>query len=376
MRRMENLEVEKELVKKATAKGVPINGTFELTPLCNMKCRMCYARLEPERVAAEGGLKNAAEWLKAAGEAAEAGALFVLLTGGEPLLHPGFREIYLGLLELGMIVSVNTNGTLIDEPWADFFAAHRPRRINVTLYGASADTYEAVCGYGDGFEKALRGIRLLLERSVDVKINGSLIRENVGDYDKLRGIAQELGAYMKIDSYMFPGSRDDGHDRIVDARLTPKEQGYYQYLERQYSDHYQTYLGLADTAWESWEKKDLESATELRPVECRAGRSSYFLDYRMRMLPCIFLKDAAWEMKSDNDDGKVSGFWGAWRACRDWTDALKLYAGCGACPGRKLCNVCAAALYTENGGYQEQPKYLCECTGHYIQCLYREGKKG
>ena len=56
----------------------------------------------------------------------EAGTLFVLLTGGELLLYPGFREVYLGLRKMGMILTVNTNGTLLDEGWADFFAQHPP----------------------------------------------------------------------------------------------------------------------------------------------------------------------------------------------------------------------------------------------------------
>ena len=84
---------------------------------------------------------------------------------------------------MGMILTINTNGTLIDETWADFFAQHPPRRINITLYGTSKETYRDLCHYKDGFEKALRGIRLLRERNVDVKINGSLVRSNSTDVD-------------------------------------------------------------------------------------------------------------------------------------------------------------------------------------------------
>ena len=59
----------------------------------------------------------------------------VTLTGGEPLLYPAFRAVYLAVRKRGMIVTVNTNGTLLNEDWAAFFAKNPPRRVNVTLYG-------------------------------------------------------------------------------------------------------------------------------------------------------------------------------------------------------------------------------------------------
>ena len=49
----------------------------------------------------QGRLKTAAEWLKLAQEAKEAGMLFLLLTGGEPFLYPEFWELYGELKEMG-----------------------------------------------------------------------------------------------------------------------------------------------------------------------------------------------------------------------------------------------------------------------------------
>ena len=130
----------------------------------------------------------------------EAGTLFVLLTGGEPLLYPGFREVYLGLRKMGMILTVNTNGTLLDEGWADFFAQHPPRRMNITLYGADEEAYEKLCHYPGGFEKTIRAIRLLRARNVDVKINGSLVRANEGNIKRIVDIAEKLDAAVNIDT--------------------------------------------------------------------------------------------------------------------------------------------------------------------------------
>ena len=166
--------IEQMLVERASRMRLPIACTLELTPLCNFDCRMCYVRLSGEALRERGRLLSGSEWLRIAEEMKTAGVLFVLLTGGEPLLHPDFREIYRGLISMEMIVSVNTNGSLIDEEWADFFAENRPRRVNITLYGANEETYENLCRAKGQFDKVLRGIKLLKERGVAVKMSGML----------------------------------------------------------------------------------------------------------------------------------------------------------------------------------------------------------
>ena len=126
--------LERRLVNKAKQTKNPINGSIELLPLCNMNCDMCYIRLSQSEMEAQGRLRSLDEWLQAAEEMKNAGTLFLLLTGGEPLLYPEFKQLYIKLKDMGFVITINTNGTLIDEAWADFFGEHKPRRINITLY--------------------------------------------------------------------------------------------------------------------------------------------------------------------------------------------------------------------------------------------------
>lgn len=100
---------------QAARAGIPLNGTFELTPLCNMNCRMCYVRMSPAQQEAIHPLRTAKEWLALGEEAKQAGMLYLLVTGGEPFLRPDIREILSALHWMGLILSVNTNGTLINE---------------------------------------------------------------------------------------------------------------------------------------------------------------------------------------------------------------------------------------------------------------------
>ena len=100
---------------KAVLAGIPISGTFELTPCCNMACRMCYVRLTEKQQEAIAPLRTAREWIDLGRRARDQGMLYLLLTGGEPFLRPDFREILSGLHKLGLIISINSNGTMIDE---------------------------------------------------------------------------------------------------------------------------------------------------------------------------------------------------------------------------------------------------------------------
>jgi Predicted Fe-S oxidoreductases len=94
--------VERALVNKATANRTPINATIELTPTCNFRCDMCYIRMEKSQAEKRGGLRSIEEWLHIADQLQEIGTLFILLTGGEPLLYPDFKELYIRLKEKGI----------------------------------------------------------------------------------------------------------------------------------------------------------------------------------------------------------------------------------------------------------------------------------
>lgn len=76
---------------KAGIGKIPLSGTFELTPLCNFACRMCYVRKTAEDVKnSPRPMLTLNQWMKIAEETYEAGTLYLLLTGGEPTLLPEF----------------------------------------------------------------------------------------------------------------------------------------------------------------------------------------------------------------------------------------------------------------------------------------------
>ena len=134
-----------QLDQKARAKGIPLNGQFELTPLCNFDCKMCYTHLSKEQLCNKP-LLTVDQWKQIIDEAYAAGMVRVNLTGGECLTYPGFEELYLYLHSLGCEIRVLTNGALLNDRWISFFKTHPPILIQISLYGGDEDTYERVTG--------------------------------------------------------------------------------------------------------------------------------------------------------------------------------------------------------------------------------------
>ncbi|MDD3745939.1 MAG: radical SAM protein [Anaerostipes sp.] len=353
--------LEERLFRHAEEHGVPLYGILELLPLCNLNCKMCYVRLSEAEMKKQGRLRTVDEWLQIAREMKREGTLFLLLTGGEPLLYPGFQELYLELRKLGMIVTINTNGTLLNDEWAEFFGKNKPRRVNITLYGSKDETYEKLCGISHGFQRTLKGIKLLQQQKVDIKINGSLVKENQKDYQRMIEIGEELDIPVRIDTYMYPAVRERECSFPYQSRLNPETGAELRVdiLEREMGeDIFKTYVNTTLQTIE--QTPDVEE--KRKGMTCRAGKSSFVVNWKGEMTPCVVMGQP-----------KVSisdvGFKKAWDRISKETQQVILHDDCYKCKYRKVCNNCAASAMAEEGSYHSKPEYICKYTKKTIELL-------
>lgn len=197
----------------AKANGVPLNLTFELTPFCNFSCVMCYVRLTKEQAAAQGRMMNAEQWLGIARQAKEMGALNICLTGGEPMTHPQFWEIYSQLNKMGFIISLLSNGYLIDEDAISKFRQYgAPASIKLTLYGASDETYRRTCNSPDGFTKISKAVELIKAEGFPLKMTSTIVRENADDLQDIYKFAREHSVPMQHTISVVRSSRGSTAD--------------------------------------------------------------------------------------------------------------------------------------------------------------------
>ncbi|MBP9988696.1 MAG: radical SAM protein, partial [Ruminococcus sp.] len=160
---------------------IPITARFELTPLCNFKCPMCYVhRRKDEETLSK--MLDAGQWLDLAKQAKEMGVLNLILTGGEIFTYSNFWELYSELNKMGFLISLLSNGYLIDETVkANFIKFGTPHFMKLSLYGASNETYEKMCGVKNGFDRFSNAIDILKELKIPFKVSSTIIKENYDD---------------------------------------------------------------------------------------------------------------------------------------------------------------------------------------------------
>lgn len=355
------------LFRKASAKKIPLQGAFELSPVCNFSCKMCYLRRTPEQIAQSGRrLKDWREWLKLAEQCLQEGTLYLLLTGGEPFLYPHFRELYMELHKMGFILSINSNGTMIDRKTVDWLIDAAPSRVNITLYGASPETYARICGNSDGYKRATDAIRMLQEAEIPVVINASMIPENACDMEAILDFGNELGLNTRVATYMFPPARRDVEES--DSRFTPEMSAEMflrklHYLKRdvKYVEMLQDELRKIH---ESQQQKERESKEEY--MQCRAGRSAFWVSWEGYMTACGMLP-----FPLQTDPFKDS-FRECWIKLTNAVRTTPVLRECSQCAKKDICKPCVAMLYAEVGDINSKAPYLCRLSDCIISQMKKE----
>lgn len=355
---------ERRLMMLAEARNIPLTGSMELLPLCNLNCKMCYVRLSRPEMEALGRMRTGKEWLELGRQMVQAGTLFLLLTGGEPLLHPDFKEIYRGLKKMGLVLTINTNATLIDEDWADFFAQDKPRRINITLYGADNGTYKTLCGCADGYDRVVRAVELLRSRGVDVKLSGTITPANGADLEGMLRTAEKLEVPMHMETYVMPAARERSRPFDQQNRLLPEEAAAVRIRGLRGAMGEELFTRYRDAALhriDSFEPRQPAPCT----VSCHGGRCSFTVNWQGMLRACVVLTEPeapAFEM----------GFEAAWKqVSQEFLDS-RYCADCGACRLRGICRVCAAAPVLETGDPMARPDYLCRYASESERLLRAE----
>lgn len=343
------------LFTKAGSLKLPLSGTFELSPVCNFACRMCYVRKTAAEVAAHSRpIMTLERWTELAQEARDAGMLYLLLTGGEPFLWPDFWTLYDRLTDMGFLISINSNGSLIDANAIAHLRERPPTRINITLYGASDETYEALCGAKGVFSKVDQAISGLKEAGVLVKLNCSLTPFNAHDLARMDAYAKERGLILETNTYMFPPLRRDPMQVGRNDRFTPEDAAHYHLLRYrlQYGDEtYRQYLknvvrGITDPPGLDEHCVDPLDGK----IRCRAGKASFWVTWDGYLTPCGMMPEPKVDLT-----GRPFGE--AWRELTEASAALALSGVCAKCPNVDLCHSCAAMA--ETGSASGIPKYLC-----------------
>ena len=262
-------------------------------------------------------------------ELVEMGCFWLLYTGGEIFARKDFLEIYTYAKQKGFLITLFTNGTLINEQIADYLVEWPPFAIEITLYGRTRETYEALTQIPGSYERCLRGIRLLRERGLPLKLKTVATSINKHEMFAMRRFAEEeLGVEFKMDGQINP--RIDCSQSPLAVRLTPEE---VVALDLSAPKAVSEYRRLA--------KYDLESPPHLAQVDtvyyCGGGMNWFAINAYGEMGICVISQQETFSIR----DGGVR---------RVWDDSLlqlrtrkrTRVTKCIQCRIQSLCGMCPA----------------------------------
>ena len=328
---------------------VPVNGTIEITNRCPLECAHCYNNLPMNDAGARRRELTTEEHKRVVDQLAELGCLWLLYSGGEIFARADFLEIYSYARSKGLLITLFTNGTLITERIADFLAANPPFDIEITLYGRTKATYESLTGIPGSFEKCIRGIHLLLERKLPLKLKTVALTINKHEIRAMKQFAEELGVEFKFDPMINP--RIDCSSSPLAVRLTPPDI---------------VALDLEDPERVAeWRRLALECMPEIpqnlesrQLYDCGGGVNSFAIDPYGDMTICVLSHMDRYNVR----DGSVREGWESFlRTVRGRT--VTRVTKCTACALRSLCGSCAANSELEAGDPEAPVDFLCR-TAH------------
>ncbi|MEI6150808.1 MAG: radical SAM protein, partial [bacterium] len=304
----------------------PLTASLELTSACNLRCRHCYVD-DRSRTSRQLTVKQIESVLM---DLARHEVLFLVLTGGEPLLRPDFPEIYRTARRLGFLVILFTNATLVSPSLIRLFLKYPPRRIEVSVYGRTCETYESITGIRGSFECFQKGLDSLLAGGLSVELKTVVMNTNRHEVGAMRDWAKELGCHFRYDPLIhcsLAGSPTPIRERIpaadvLELQMSAPED------RRQFQDYAANVANLP---------------SQNRLFECGAGTHIMHIDPHGQAHPCVTWRTHPYDLaKHPIQEG--------------WLDHIQRLrtlppppGECASCKDRGLCGRCAPISLLETG---------------------------
>lgn len=338
--------------EKVMALRIPHGGSIDLTYRCNLRCVHCYIgdlrnNLNKDREMETGKVVSVID------DAVAAGCLYLLITGGEPLIREDFLTIYSHARKSGLIVTVFTNGTLISDDVITLFQELPPNLVEISLYGASESTFERITQVPGSYKRCMQGIGRLLGCGIKVGLKTILMTLNRNELSEMEKIARTLGVRFRFDPAI--NGCLDGNSSPLTLRVTPEEA-----IEIEFSDPV-TALG-----WKEFNAKYTPYPTD-DLYECGAGICCFHVDAHAALKPCLMATDISYDLSHGS-------FLEGWHHIVQDIRTRKLGPDslCRNCDKKHLCGYCPGFLKLETGFEDVHSPYLCALGKSRLEHIAKE----
>jgi radical SAM protein with 4Fe4S-binding SPASM domain len=336
------------LHQKHAGKRAPVEVSIEVTHRCPLNCLHCYNNLPMSDSAARKAELSLAEHCQLLDQLQDAGCLWILYTGGEIFGRKDFPDIYMEAKKRGFLVTLFTNGTLISASIADMLAEWRPFAVEVTLYGATRETYEALTQVPGSYDRCMRGIKLLKERGLPLKLKTVPTTINRHEVYEMKRLAEEdLGVEFKFDPLVNP--RTDCSSSPLAVRLSPEEVVALDYHDPKRREEYMR-LAKHDFSQPQGGRQDADNV-----YFCGGGVSACAVDPTGQMSICVISHQESYSWRGGSfQEGWNTFLWETRRKKR--TRETR----CDRCRIQSLCSMCPANGELEMGDPESPVDFLCQ----------------
>jgi radical SAM protein with 4Fe4S-binding SPASM domain len=343
------------LHQRVAERRIPICGTIELTRRCPLNCVHCYNNLPPNDPGARRKELTMKEHFRVLDEIAAAGCLWLLFTGGEIFAREDFWEIYLYAKNQGLVTTLFTNGTLVDEEAADRLAEWRPLVVEITIYGRTKETHERITRTPGSYDRCLRGIRLLQERNLPLKLKTMVLAVNRHEVSEMkRWTEEELGVEFLFDAMINP--RLDGSPAPLALRLPPEEVVALDAGDRRRMAEWKRFAGQF--------VGPLPAGCQDKAYQCGGGLSSFAIDPYGKLGPCLLARDDVYDLRRGSFVEGWEKFLPEVRRRKN-TRMTK----CTECEIKSLCGMCPANGLLESRDPETPVDFLCRVAHLRAQML-------
>jgi len=341
----------------------PFLVVWNFTYKCNLKCKHCYS----ESGNVSKSELSTEEALKVVDQLADFGVTSLAFSGGEPLMRKDFFEVARHAVDVGLYVSLATNGTLLNPENVRKLKEIGVHYVEVSLDGADAKTHDFFRGKTGAFNQTLQGLKNCLSKDICTCVAVTATKNNLTEIPAVLEMAENMG----IDRFTLFNFIPTGRGKeIIEADPSPQErEKLLCYLNKQLSEDHEiailsTTPQLARVALMTQSPSQKDLIMPLAHMEaakiskralaladfiggCGAGRFYCAISPEGNVQPCVFMPLVVGNLKTE----KLEDIWLNSPIFIDLRDRDKLKGRCGKCEFKFVCGGCRARAYAYHDDY-------------------------
>ncbi|MFH1858203.1 MAG: radical SAM protein [Candidatus Omnitrophota bacterium] len=334
---------------KGCEAGMPIRGQIDLTYRCNLHCVHCYTDCynNPRDRQKELSFE---EIIRILDEVRDAGCLWLCFTGGEIFMRKDFFDIYASARKRGFIITLFTNLTLITRQIADRLAEDPPFFVETSCHGPTEEVFDAVTQVPGSFEKFVKGVRLLLERGIPVRVKTKAMTLNRGRLDDIKKLVEGFGLKFRFSTNIYPALNGSLEPCLY--RLSPEEIAD---LE----------TGSSEMDGEDRCAKLFDEPTE-RLYRCGCGTTTFHLSAWGKLGSCVFVGEPRVSLKSRSFREAVREVFSKVRGM-----TYQTISPCRECTLYSLCGKIPFPARFESGDAEMPVEHFCQAAHRLAEKIER-----